>query len=478
MRLTDKAVSRPGMPLPLVHTGEALLARIAEADAELEAYFRPKLKVEPSLTRRLVSFQDNKNRPAYRWFRYKEGFSAALVQDMLRRCGVHQGPVLDPFAGSGTTLFAARDKGLEAHGIELLPIGQEIIAVRLLLEDGLTDADRARLAHWLEVQPWRESTDRVPVPAVRITEGAYPPETERAMEQYLAALQREPEAVQKILRFALLCVLEDVSYTRKDGQYLRWDHRSGHTLRSTYEKSIILPFDIAITAKLAEILADTEERTVGVRGVRSGPIQLFCGSLFTILPTLPDGKYQAVMTSPPYLNRYDYTRTYALELAILGSTDKDIAALRQEMLSATVENREKDLLALNPDWKTALEAAERCELLQLILRYLEDARAAGSLNNTNIPRMVRGYFYEMACVIQECARILAPGAPFIMVNDNVRYAGVSISVDLILSRIAEDLGFEVEAILVLPTDKGNSSQQMGRSGRQALRKNVYVWRKR
>ncbi len=64
-----------------------------------------------------------------------------------------------------------------------------------------------------------------------------------------------------------------------------------------------------------------------------------------------------------------------------------------------------------------------------------------------------------------------------MVNDNVRYAGASVSVDLILSEMAERLGLIVDGILVLPNGKGNSSQQMGEHGRQALRKCVYVWRK-
>jgi hypothetical protein len=91
--------------------------------------------------------------------------------------------------------------------------------------------------------------------------------------------------------------------------------------------------------------------------------------------------------------------------------------------------------------------------------------------------MVRGYFYEMACVIAECARVLKPNAPLIMVNDNVRYAGASISVDVILSEIAREIGFQVENILVLPNGKGNSSQQMGSHGREPLRKCVYVWRR-
>ena len=115
--------------------------------------------------------------------------------------------------------------------------------------------------------------------------------------------------------------------------------------------------------------------------------------------------------------------------------------------------------------------------MQEILEFLEYQKHAGKLNNNGIPRMVKGYFYEMACVIQECLRALKKGGLMFMVNDNVRYAGASVSVDLILSSIAESLGFEIESILVLPQIKGNSSQQMGRHGRDGLRKCVYVWRK-
>ena len=147
------------------------------------------------------------------------------------------------------------------------------------------------------------------------------------------------------------------------------------------------------------------------------------------------------------------------------------------MLSCTVENRAKDLLALNPAWKPAIDAADRHQLLQTILTYLKSQKELDLLNNDGIPRMVCGYFYETACVIFEAARVLKHGAYFIMVNDNVRYAGASISVDILLSEIAGQLGFEVEQILVLPNGKGNSSQQMGMHGREALRKCVYVWRK-
>ena len=462
-----------------------LRTEIAALDAELTEDFKAQFSVTPFLSRKVVSFQGNKDKPAYSWYKYKEAFSASLVEYFLGSYdGQISGKVLDPFAGIGTTLFAASSQGIAADGIELLPIGQEIIRARLLSERELTSNDFATLERWITSLPWKEGAARVPFSTLRITENAYPPETVVAIERYRGALQQENEKIQAILKLALLCILENISYTRKDGQYLRWDARSGKQRPGTkaFNKGEILGFDAAITTKLKEILSDVRNAEVPatlfpVKHITKD-IRLFEGSCLEVLPTLETAAYGAVMTSPPYCNRYDYTRTYALELAMLGLTQADVLRLRQEMLSCTVENREKDLLKICPQWESFIEAANQQKLLQTIYTYLEHEKVSGPLNNSGIPRMVRGYFSEMACVIGECARVLKPNARLFMVNDNVRYAGVSISVDMILSDIARSLGFEVEKILVMPGKKGNSSQQMGAYGRVPLRKCVYVWRKR
>jgi len=190
--------------------------------------------------------------------------------------------------------------------------------------------------------------------------------------------------------------------------------------------------------------------------------------------------FDGLITSPPYCNRYDYTRTYALELAMLNVGEDGIRRLRQAMLSCTVENKDKHDLAERFGTETfqrASRAFEDQRMLTLVLEYLEDCKAHGTINNPGIARMVRNYFLELALLIFESVRVLKPGAPFIMVNDNVRYEGAHVPVDLILSDIAEQAGFRVDKIWVLPKGKGNSSQQMGRHGRQELRKCVYIWRK-
>jgi len=84
---------------------------------------------------------------------------------------------------------------------------------------------------------------------------------------------------------------------------------------------------------------------------------------------------------------------------------------------------------------------------------------------------------DPVAVLREMRRVVKPGGHVIMVNDNVRYQGEEVPVDLILSDFAESAGLVVEKIWVLPRGKGNSSQQMGRWGRQELRKCVYLWRR-
>jgi len=458
------------------------LTEITQLGQSLQEHFRDKLIIQPVLTRSLVSFQANKTRPVYRWYKYKEAFSASLVEYFLERYKISAGTLLDPFAGSGTALFAASAKGMDAVGIELLPIGQQIIATKKILESEFTLGDFDDLQRWASLRVWEKSEKKANLPELRITKGAYSEKTKDAIEKYLAACERENNRVRAVLHFALFCVLESVSFTRKDGQYLRWDYRSGRRQgKKIFDKGQILGFEQAISEKIREIIADlspAKQSSLFPVTEKQGDIVLYSGSSLDVLPRLPTESFDAIITSPPYCNRYDYTRTYALELALLDTDEKGLAKLRQEMLSCTVENRAKDLFAMNPRWTIALSVADEQELLQAILKYLDDQKAQGKLNNNGIPRMVRGYFYEMACIIAETARVLKPNSPLIMVNDNVRYAGASISVDLILSSIAEKLGFSIENILVLPNGKGNSSQQMGEHGREALRKCVYVWRKR
>lgn len=61
----------------------ALREEIAALDAELTETFKAQFSVSPFLSRKIVSFQGNKDKPAYNWYKYKEAFSASLVEYFL-----------------------------------------------------------------------------------------------------------------------------------------------------------------------------------------------------------------------------------------------------------------------------------------------------------------------------------------------------------------------------------------------------------
>src|SRR3990172_8701197 len=174
------------------------LDRVEKLNREAEARWANRLRIDNSLTRALVSFQANKGRAVYRWFKYKEAFSAALVEHLLSRHRIAGGIVLDPFAGRGTALFAAGGLGMKAEGIELLPIGQIIITTKQLIDWQLTDVDVERLAFWRDKRPWRHSRVSKPINELRITRGAYPAETLEAMGRFLASSDQEGERMGSI----------------------------------------------------------------------------------------------------------------------------------------------------------------------------------------------------------------------------------------------------------------------------------------
>lgn len=465
----------------------------------LEDHFQNIIEVNPELERRLVSFQANKREPFYRWFKYKEGFSSSLIKYIIESLGKAPGVLFDPFAGSGSALFAAQELGWQSHGIEALPVGIFSMKVREASRKVDIRKFKSQRDHFLAHSLFHLKATETYFDQVPITQQAFSPETERLIGKYLTYCETIADKNVKLLfLFAAFCVLEEVSFTRKDGQYLRWDYRSGKNGngKKKFYKENIPAFETAIKAKLHQILSDLEgpqnEFLFDPNGngrknpYKTQPIKIFAGSCLDLLPKIENALYDLIITSPPYCNRYDYTRTYALELVFLGADEEKIKNLRQAMLSCTVENKEKleeikkiyERASRLTDYEQIKETYFNCRAMQEVNAVLDSLNKQEVLNNSNIPRMVKNYFFEMCFVIFEMERILKPGGYAVMVNDNVRYGGEEVPVDLILSYFAEQFGFAVEKIWVLPRGKGNSSQQMGNFGRTELRKCVYLWRKK
>ncbi len=455
-----------------------------------------RLETAYNLNRQVVSFQANKDEPIYRWFKYKEGFSSTLVKYFLTEYAKKTGNLLDPFAGAGTTLFAGQELGWESYGIEILPVGIFVMETR----EALNDIDLERLRSvvknlWTDLAKIDNYENHIN--HISITKEAFSDETEILLNKFLSYCSAiKDKKIQTVLRFAAFSVLEEISFTRKDGQYLRWDYRSKRNLSGKpFDKGKILSFEDALKHKLNQIITDLspnqsfnlfEQLPENSDVQKQLPVKIIEGSCLEELPKLENEFFDFIITSPPYCNRYDYTRTYALELVYLGQNHEQVRNLRQSMLSCTVENKEKvdylnqfyTSIGRQETFEKVIGVYKTSAAMTEVNFVLDELNKLEKLNNNNIPRMVRNYFLELCFVVYEMARITKSGGYCVMVNDNVRYGGEEIPVDLILSGFAENFGYNINKIFVLPKGKGNSSQQMGNFGRTEVRKCVYLWQKK
>ena len=492
------------LPLWSDFTSAKILKRVAfshngvcaeDARIALEERYGHLLQETDEFSRRLVSFQANRTETLHSWFKYREGFSAALVEILIAKFGVGTSDtLLDPFAGSGTTLLVAQMLGINGVGIELLPHCHLAWEAKSRVFE--YDLDELRAVRRLILETSPPPTDD-PFPHLAITVSAFPEQTERDLMAYTRWVETLDVSENTILlcKLILTSILERVSYTRKDGQYLRWDARAPKIIERNRKRVAAgkQPVQGIHKAKLpsvkeafVEVLSKIIFNVTDLQ--REPPLpshqRLIAGNTLHVLPELAADQFAAVITSPPYANRYDYTRTYALELAYLGVGD-DIFDLRQRQLSCTVENKPK-LQELERRYRSIGQYDRYRGIVEVIQsnRALREVNAAlrtrserGEINNEGVLTMIAQYFAELTFVFAELYRVCRGGAYVAFVNDNVRYAGEVIPVDLISTNLAEQVGFEPVQVYVLPQRKGNSSQQMKKYGRVALRKSITVWRK-
>lgn len=221
----------------------------------LSERYGPRLSLNEHYSRKVVSYQGNRNVPGLRWMKYKEGFSSQLVAELVMQ--ERPQSVLDPFAGICTTPLVASGLGSEAVGIEIMPVG--ILAGSAIADasNGLSKDDFSRQSRQLleKIRSSGTPHHEHAFKHVRITHGAFSPKTEAAIAKARCFIEHTADPDHKsLLNLACMSVLEESSYTRKDGQYLRWDKRAPRQLRSSsVDKGNIPAFDDALETRLTEI---------------------------------------------------------------------------------------------------------------------------------------------------------------------------------------------------------------------------------
>jgi hypothetical protein len=182
---------------------------------------------------------------------------------------------------------------------------------------------------------------------------------------------------------------------------------------------------------------------------------------------LPEESVDAVITSPPYPNEKDYTRTTRLESVLLGfmRSKEDLRSVKRGMIRSNTRGVYKSdtddaLVAGHEEIERVANAIEH--------RRIELAKTSGF--ERLYARVARLYFGGMAQHLAELRTVLRPGARLAyVVGDQASYLQVMIRTGQLLADLAHSLGYEVVGIDLFRT-------RLATATREQLREEVLVLR--
>jgi hypothetical protein len=197
------------------------------------------------------------------------------------------------------------------------------------------------------------------------------------------------------------------------------------------------------------------------------PSQVHMTDARHLLEVIAPGSVDAVITSPPYPNEKDYTRTTRLESVILGfiNNKAELRGLKQGLVRSNTRNvymtdTDDQSVSRNREIQRIAEAIER--------RRIELGKTSGF--ERLYARVTRLYFGGMARHLASLRTILRPGARLAyVVGDQASYLRVMIRTGAILADLARGLGYEVETIDLFRTRRATAT-------RAVLREEVVVLR--
>jgi len=353
-------------------------------------------------------------------------------------------------------VIAAKQAGYGAWGIDILPVA--IFAAKVKLRSA-EDYDLLRLKAGIDrllASPYHEPSISAPQD-VRIIELAFSEEVLNEILFFKEEVLKEEEYVREFLLLGLLSILEKVSYTSKDGQFLRLKpEKNIPPVRATLARQLRLMYrDLTTTGYQIRLFEKPVKYTVP--SLRTCVLLADARDFTSAIDDYAD----VIITSPPYLNRYDYSRIYGLELSLAFVEDfAGLKAIRHSLLRSHIESR-----------PAPTDEVNHPALLE-VLSNLDGKK----LNNPRIPVMIKGYFEDMNLVLRELYKACRPGAKIALVVGNVRFEGELISVDLLLSELASNVGFGVDKVIITRY-KGNSWEHRGKRGRVPGHGGVVVWSK-
>ncbi len=338
---------------------------------------------------KLVTFKPNRRLPIYNWVHFKEAFSRNFVTLMLNQLDVREDNwVLDPFCGIGTTLLAAKERGVNAVGIDSHPVFAFVSQVKTqnYNVETLRESKGDFFSKKFEKLDLKEMN-----PLLKKAFSRYALEDILFFKSEISKIK--DRITQDFLVLALVVSAMRISYAVKDGAVIRFFRRKHPPLRKVFKATV---------KKFLRHLKKAEFKPCEIV-VKQGDARK--------LDFLETKSLDAVVTSPPYLNKFEYTKAFDVEEALL-----------------------KELIGID-----SAKAYLGADL----------GRGKTVFPKLGLPEMAKSYFSDMELCLKEMYRVLREGGKAALVVGQGVFPDRIVESDLLTAKLAEGVGFDLEKRLIV-----------------------------
>jgi DNA modification methylase len=363
--------------------------------------------------------------------------------------------VLDPMAGSGTTLVTAMLRGHEAIGFDRDPLAV------MIAKAWLTDVDPKELeSKAAEVLV----AARCKMRGMKLSE-AYPAGADDKTKTFvrywfdatnrkqLAALSDSISRVRDLsLRGLLWCALSRLIITKTSGVSRAMDVSHSRPHR-TYDKAPLMAFDRFEKSVKQVIAASPFKATSSIT-----PASVSLGDA-RHLP-IGDNSVDIVITSPPYLNAIDYVRGHKFSLVWMRHTIEEL----------------RDLRSTNVGTEVAPKNVENDPFAERIMRVM---CPVDDLTNRD-SRMLGQYVRDMQAVLLEIKRVLRVGGKAVLVVGNCNLKNTFIQNSKCVEAIASEINLSLHDTRSRPLPENRrylpppGSSTAGRALKKRMREEVII----
>ncbi len=420
------------------------ISTASRGSEQISQAFHPPRKgdfVGSTMKSRNVNAIRDEDTAVHRWYRFVLSFPPHLVRHYLEDFCVDTGElVFDPFCGTGTTLVECQKLGIPSFGLEAMPMSHFASKVK---------------TNWaFEPLGMKKFSGKVSAEAEHLLKNLPDPSEYKKLSSEKEKLLISG-SISSLPLHRLLTLFEILSDARRNGGGKFCDHAQLALAKVAVADASNLRFGpevgVGVKKSDAEVVTAWQKRMEEIADDISeigeydgGKATVFRGDARQIPCVLESESVNAVITSPPYPNEKDYSRTTRLESVLLGfaSDNEDLRKVKKSLVRSNTRSIYKD----DEDEFWVSRNLEVCRISEEIeARRIALGKTSGF--ERNYARVARNYFGGMARHLESLKQVLRPGAKLAyVVGDQASYMQVMIRTGNILAGIAETLGYEVDRL--------------------------------